>query len=153
MRAGAFEPHLGAGISNPDCTLFGERRYKEANWDRFWSRVNTDGVCWEWTGNLNASGYGVLGYNKGQRNSVAHRMAWEMLVGPIPPEYHVDHLCFNRACVNPDHLEPVTPHVNATRARRMRKGHLARLRQTSASGSVSSDLSVQVSASPYSHPA
>jgi hypothetical protein len=79
---------------------------------RFWRRVDRtspDG-CWNWTGALNAAGYGAVGCN----NKVlrTHRVAYELLVGPIPEGLQLDHLCRNRACCNPAHLEPVTNREN-----------------------------------------
>lgn len=65
--------------------------------------------CWLWTGSLNAAGYGKHG------KKVAHRVVYELLVGPIPPGLQMDHLCRVRRCVNPDHLEPVTQQVNIER--------------------------------------
>jgi hypothetical protein len=61
-------------------------------------------------------GYGQIGLGgRGTGLGLAHRVAYELLVGPILEGLHLDHLCRNRKCVNPDHLEPVTPKVNANR--------------------------------------
>jgi hypothetical protein len=98
-------------------------------WDRFWSNVDASGDCWEWTAARTWDGYGKFSILRGARSRMAHRAAWEMLVGQIPDRHHIDHLCFNTGCVNPDHLEPMTPQVNADRARRMRAGRLAELRR------------------------
>src|SRR5450755_3951408 len=74
--------------------------------ERFWARVDkqTDG-CWVWTGALR-TGYGTLSVSG--KNVPAHRFSYELLVGIIPDGLQIDHLCRNRACVNPEHLEPVT---------------------------------------------
>jgi hypothetical protein len=70
--------------------------------DRFWSKVDTDGECWLWTGALNRCGYGeVRAFAKKQS---AHRVAWEITNGSIPEAQHVLHRCDTPACVNPDHL-------------------------------------------------
>lgn len=69
--------------------------------------------CWEWTRALNSKGYGSFGY-AGKVQST-HRLAYELLIGPIPDGLHLDHLCRNRKCCNPDHLEPVTQQVNTLR--------------------------------------
>jgi len=71
--------------------------------------------CWEWQANKLYNGYGSFWVKKG-KDVCAHRWSYEHYVGPIPTGYHVDHLCRNISCVNPDHLEPVTPIVNAQRA-------------------------------------
>lgn len=81
--------------------------------DRLWSKVDASGICWEWTAYKNPKGYGHF-YRAG-RWEKAHRVAYELLVGPIPRGLELDHLCRNRACVNPDHLEPVTRKVNNLR--------------------------------------
>ena|SRR3990167_3156925 len=76
---------------------------------RFWSKVDASGDCWAWTGPRNAKGYGRF------RNHQAHRIAYEILVGPIGTGLTLDHLCRNHACVNPDHLESVTVRENILR--------------------------------------
>lgn len=80
--------------------------------DRFWPKVEPTGFCWNWTGSKEA-GYGR--FNIDRVPVPAHRFSYETLVGPIPADLHLDHLCRNRACVNPDHLEPVTNYQNMMR--------------------------------------
>jgi hypothetical protein len=81
---------------------------------RFWRKVDTSGDCWIWTATLIPRGYGRF-WLDGQK--LAHRVAYEWLVGPIPEGLEIDHLCRNRRCVNPDHLQPVTGRENQRRAR------------------------------------
>lgn len=69
-----------------------------------------DTPCIEWPWTLDASGYGRIG-----RSSLAHRVFYEHNVGPIPEGYVIDHLCRNRKCVNPAHMEPVTAEENSAR--------------------------------------
>ncbi|WP_220188598.1 HNH endonuclease signature motif containing protein [Streptomyces phytophilus] len=80
---------------------------------RFWAKVQPTGFCWEWTASK-LRGYGQFGLRAGKLVR-AHRFAYELLVGPIPEGLELDHLCRNRSCVNPDHLQPVTHRLNAGR--------------------------------------
>ena len=96
---------------------------------RFWSYVDKsagpDG-CWIWKGSRMLSGYGRFGLGNGKYYR-AHRMAYEMIKGAIPKGLALDHLCRNKICVNPGHLEPVTPVENVLRAVRLithcKQGH------------------------------
>jgi hypothetical protein len=72
------------------------------------------GGCWEWTGREYYQGYGAIWWNK--KKCRVHRVVYELLVGEIEAET-LDHLCRNRRCVNPVHLEPVSNHVNTLRGR------------------------------------
>ena len=80
----------------------------------FWSKVLIGDGCWEWTASKSWNGYGRTQYLDG-REGYAHRISYEQLVGVIPPGLQLDHLCRNRACVRPDHLEPVTNLENHAR--------------------------------------
>ena len=81
--------------------------------ERFWEKVDAEGDCWEWTGAL-SGGYGQF-RTEAAVSRGAHRWSWEHLVGPIPSSMQLDHLCRNRRCVNPDHLEPVPQRTNVLR--------------------------------------
>jgi hypothetical protein len=71
-----------------------------------------DRGCWVWTG-VTENGYGRIRVNG--RNVLTHRAAYEMFIGPIPEGLDLDHLCRNRSCANPFHLEPVTRGENSRR--------------------------------------
>ena len=98
---------------------------------RFWKAVDSKAPdeCWLWTRSL-SRGYGQFQLHRGGvwRPAKAHRVAFEMLVGPVPDHLQLDHLCRTPACVNPAHLEPVTNRENGLRgnslpARNARKTH------------------------------
>ena len=90
-------------------------------WVRFWAKVERRGPdeCWEWIGALNDWGYGAIW--DGRRLVYAHRLSWLLHGFVLSEGQDVDHLCFNRACVNPRHLEAVTHLVNVRRAWARRK--------------------------------
>ena len=69
--------------------------------------------CWLWTSTISRTGYGKI-WNNG-RLVLAHRYAYEMAKGPIPEGLQVDHTCSVTCCVNPEHLEAVTPRENCRR--------------------------------------
>lgn len=69
--------------------------------------------CWIWIGGRSSGGYGYVRFNG--KMQIAHRVIYELLVGPIPKGLDLDHLCRNRACCNPEHLEPVTRKENVRR--------------------------------------
>ncbi|MEU7377616.1 HNH endonuclease signature motif containing protein [Streptomyces albidoflavus] len=75
---------------------------------------DTDTGCWQWTASRTPGGYGSVRM-PGIANN-AHRALYSLMVGPLPPNLHLDHLCRNRLCVNPDHLEPVSQAENNRRA-------------------------------------
>ena len=78
--------------------------------ESFWPKVDKSGDCWIWQGAPNGSGYGTF------RKIGAHRWAYENLRGPIPQGLHIDHLCRNRLCVNPNHMDLVTQAENLYRS-------------------------------------
>lgn len=71
--------------------------------------------CWEWTGGISREGYGKTnGHDRG-RSTLAHRVIYTQIRGAVPRGLTLDHLCRNRKCVNPDHLEAVTHRENVLR--------------------------------------
>ncbi|MFF0395160.1 HNH endonuclease signature motif containing protein [Streptomyces sp. NPDC005248] len=86
--------------------------------ERFWSKTREEdhgykSPCLTWTASLNEQGYGRFKFDGTVHR--AHRLAYQALVGPIPDGLQLDHLCRNRACVNVEHLEPVTARANVLR--------------------------------------
>lgn len=83
--------------------------------ERFWEKVNKTESCWLWGAFVARTGYGQV--NVDGRMRYAHRVAYELLVGPIPHGLQVDHVCFTRSCVNPGHLRLVTNKQNGENRR------------------------------------
>jgi hypothetical protein len=90
--------------------------------EKFWSKVEVPyqpSCCWEWQGLFTKGGYGryfTYSVDKIRRYLLAHRVAYTILIGDIPEDLEIDHLCRNRQCVNPDHMEPVTSLENQIRS-------------------------------------
>ncbi|WP_063750263.1 HNH endonuclease signature motif containing protein [Kitasatospora cheerisanensis] len=81
---------------------------------RVFDRTDRTGDCWLWKGHKNAEGYAWT--HAAGHHRLVHRFSYEALVGPIPVGFQIDHLCKVRHCVNPAHLEAVTPKVNVQRS-------------------------------------
>lgn len=81
---------------------------------RFWDRVEKTDGCWVWTGPLDMYGYGKVQIGSATRG--AHRVAYIETRGEPAIGLVLDHLCRNRSCVNPSHLEPVTQRENVMRS-------------------------------------
>jgi len=91
--------------------------------ERFLEKVKKSGTCWNWDASIRRGGYGRFTING--KSVVAHRFSYELLIGPIPEGMQLDHLCRNRKCVNPDHLEPVTLQENLRRGEGNKKATIA----------------------------
>jgi len=100
------------------------RVYELNEWQKFeieprlfkYQKVLKNG-CWNWTGFINARGYGWTSYQ--HVSYLAHRLSYMVFIGPVPNRasgLQLDHLCRNKKCFNPRHLEIVTPRVNTLRA-------------------------------------
>lgn len=81
--------------------------------------AGVDGFCWTWIAAVNSRGYGSFGHEG--RIWSTHRLTYTLLVGEIPTGLQIDHLCSNKRCCNPSHLEPVTAKVNRSRTAQAQK--------------------------------
>lgn len=129
---------MSSTIRRPEADLyFGHRPWNDGSFankaeylrvpmeERFWRKVNKAGpipthrpelgACWQWTGGTTNKGYGKGWMGAHYPTRLAHRIAYVLTHGAIPGELELDHLCRNPACVNPDHLEPVTTYINCIR--------------------------------------
>lgn len=85
--------------------------------EKIWSKILKTDTCWLWQGKPGTTGYSkTTVYKDGKlRHTSGHRAVYELVVGPVPEGLFLDHKCGVKMCVNPDHLEPVTPGENTRR--------------------------------------
>jgi hypothetical protein len=76
--------------------------------------MNLHGNCINYSGSKYPNGYGRVWWDN-RKHRLAHVVAWELMRGPVPAGLQIDHLCRNRACINPNHMEPVTSRENTLR--------------------------------------
>ena len=155
----------GITRGEPHRYVHGHGRRKQTSAERFWQRVRQtdDGSCWLWTGTLNKTGYGTLGIGSTVdgtvRTMLAHRLSYELNIGPIPKGMVVRHKCDVSQCVNPSHLElgsqlenigdalsrdhhsrPPHPKGNAHHNRKLTEDDVRTIRQAVAEGQKQADL-------------
>lgn len=117
-RARAEHDLARSVLVEPDATIPARRRAKPHGGlfglpVSFWANFSERGGCWEWT-RARWNGYGKTDVTGRTRR--VYQVTWEAIIGPVPDGLELDHLCRNRACANPDHLEPVTHAENMGRA-------------------------------------
>lgn len=112
---GLCDPHYQQWLRNPD-----DSAPIAAPLVKFFRKVNKTDTCWLWTGYTDAWGYGKHKSRFGPSTTLAYKWLWEFINGPVAEGMQLDHLCRTPACVNPAHLEVVTPRVNG-----MRSGNVA----------------------------
>lgn len=124
--AGCERKHYGHGL----CVIHYERKTRtgdvgpagaipRGSWarppeERFWAKVNKTDTCWLWTGARMANGYGYkfMVRNEPGGRVLPHRYSYELARGEIRAGLEIDHMCHNPLCVNPEHLQAVTPGLN-----------------------------------------
>jgi hypothetical protein len=108
-------PSVMQGRPRPDLATPLKERF-DAKW-----KLDTRSGCWVWQAASKGHGYGAIWVTSGTgvgQQMLAHRVGYELYIGPVPDGMQLDHRCRNRACVNPAHLEPVTCEQNLKRSPR-----------------------------------
>lgn len=110
IKSGLCNTHYRRKLATGDPGNAPIRKSSEGEtWEQsFWRQVEKSDGCWNWTGYKTQYGYGLLRKTTSPERSV-HRLSWTLHVGPIPEGMQVHHTCMNRGCVNPDHLEVISP--------------------------------------------
>lgn len=93
--------------------------------ESFWARVDKTDTCWNWTRGT-TKGYAHLRMN--YQMVYGHRLSYQLVHGVIPSSQHLDHICHNTRCVNPDHLRPVTRKENRENLRGAQRGNVSGVR-------------------------
>jgi hypothetical protein len=120
---------VGANVSQyphviEDKILAKEIVINEETLGNFWRKVVPDLACWHYKGNHDSQGYSIFWY--GGQAYKAHRIMYTLIWGRIPDDLVLDHLCRNRWCVNPYHLEAVTSTVNILRGENVATRNIAK---------------------------
>ena len=100
-----------ASVDQPYCEKVRQRIAKRIDF----SECGLDTHCWVWQGPVSRDGYGIISYNS--KPNLTHRVSYIVNKGPIPEGLELDHLCRNRRCCNPDHLDPVSHKENVRRGK------------------------------------
>jgi len=94
--------------------MYGERNLDITDLlERFWDKVEITPNCWNWKGYIGNNGYGM--FRTGLNKVMSHRFIYEIMTEHIIDSLDLDHLCRNRSCVNPNHLQQVTRRENCLR--------------------------------------
>lgn len=128
--AGCEQPMKARGLCEPHYARWwrtgsAEPTVRPSRDERFWTHVVKTDTCWLWDGAPSRKGYAQFRNAEGRQLPV-HRYSYELCVGPVPAGMQLDHLCRVHHCVNPEHLEPVTPRENLMRGQTLAAANAAK---------------------------